>query len=110
MKNVLATFQSVKSASMAADVISDVTDIRWLDNMVMYISFTGAPTGVFYVETSPDKLAWYPLRLNPVPVASGSSGSHRIDMNQLPDPYIRTKYVATSGSGILNVSIAGKLV
>lgn len=110
MKNVLATFKSVTAGSMSAQVISETTDIRWLDNIVMYIDFTGAPTGTFYVETSPTKLNWYPLNLEPVPLASGAAGSHRIDLNQLPDPYIRTRYVPSAGTGTLNVTIAGKLI
>lgn len=109
-KNVLATFQSVVNGDMSSDVISEPTDIRWLDNMVMYIDFIGTPTGTFSAETSPDKVSWYALNLVPTPVASGVAGNHRIDMNQLPDPYIRTKYTRTSGSGTLNVKIAGKLI
>ena len=109
-KNVLATFQSVTAGDMSAQVISEITDIRWLDNMVMYIDFTGTPTGTFYVECSPDKTNWYALNLFPVPVASGVNGNHRIYMNQLPDPYIRTRYTPASGTGTMNVKIGGKLV
>lgn len=110
MKNVLMTYNSLVSGAMTGDLTSDVTDIRWLDNMVMFISWTGTPTGTFVVETSPDKTNWYALNLYPIPVVSGSAGNHRIHMNQLPDPYIRTRYAFTSGSGTANVTIAGKLV
>ena len=110
MRNILATFKSVTAGSMSTQVISEITDIRWLDNMVMYIAWTGAAYGTFFVDTSPDKLNWYPLNLDPVPVASGMAGNHRIDMNQLPDAYIRTRYVPSAGTGTLNVSIAGKLL
>ena len=109
-KNNLATFVSLAAGDMSGSLVSAVTDIRWLDNIVMYLAFTGTPTGTFAVEVSPDQIAWYPLALVPSPIASGAAGSHRIELNQLSDPYIRASYTRTSGSGALTVTIAGKML
>jgi hypothetical protein len=109
-KNNLATFVSLSAGDMSGSLVSAVTDIRWLDNIVMYLAFTGTPTGIFAVEVSPDQLTWYPLALVPAPIASGAAGNHRIELNQLSDPYIRASYTRTSGSGSLTVTIAGKML
>ena len=110
MKNVLMTYNSLVNGAMTGNLTSEITDIRWLDNMVIYIVWTGTPTGTFVIETSPDRTTWYPLNLYPIPTATGVEGNHRIHMQQLPDPYIRARYTFTSGSGTANITIAGKLV
>jgi len=109
-KNNLATYVSLAGGDMTGNLTSASTDIRWLDNIVLYLSFTGTPTGTFTVQVSPDNANWYDLLLTPAPVASGSASIHRIMLTQLPDPYVRTKYTATSGSGSLTVTIAGKMI
>jgi hypothetical protein len=109
-KNNLATFVSLSAGDMSADVTSASTDVRWMDNLVMYLTFTGTPAGTFKVQVSPDNLTWVDLTLVPVPTAAGAAGSHRIGLNQLPDPYVRAAYVRTSGSGSLTVKIAGKMI
>lgn len=109
-KNNLATYVSLSSGDMSGNLTSASTDIRWLDNVVMYLAFTGTPTGTFKVQTSPDNSTWYDLQLTPSPTASGAGGSHRIGLNQLPDPYVRAAYTATSGAGALTVTIAGKMI
>ena len=109
-KNNLTNVAIVTGGDMSGNVTSAVTDVRWLDNLVMYLIFTGTPTGVFAVEVSPDQQNWFPLALVPSPIASGSAGNHRIELNQLSDPYIRAKYTATSGSGSLTATISGKML
>ena len=109
-KNNLATYVSLASGDMSGNLVSASTDIRWLDNVVMYLAFTGTPTGTFAVQTSPDNSTWYDLQLTPAPTAAGSASSHRIMLTQLPDPYVRAAYTATGGSGALTVTIAGKMI
>lgn len=109
-KNNLATYTSLSAGNMAGNLISDVTDIRWLDNIVVYLTFTGSPVGGFSVEVSPDQTNWYALAIVPTPTAVGISGNHRIELNQLSDPYIRVTYTRTTGTGSLTVVIAGKML
>lgn len=109
-KNNLATFVTLSAGDMSGNLTTASTDIRWMDNLVMYFSFTGTPTGTFAIEVSPDNTNWYPLTLVVAPTASGAGGIHRVALNQLPDPYIRATYTRTSGSGSLTVTIAGKMI
>jgi hypothetical protein len=109
-KNNLVTYTTLSAGDMSGNLTSAVTDVRWLDNLVFYITFTGTPTGTFAIQVSPDQTTWYDLDLSPTPVASGSSGSHRISLHQLPDCYIRGTYTATSGSGSCKMLIAGKMI
>jgi len=109
-KNNLATFVTLTGGDMSGNLTTASTDIRWMDNLVMYFSFSGSPTGTFGIEVSPDNSTWYPLTLVITPAASGSGGIHRVALNQLPDPYIRATYTRTSGTGSLTVTIAGKMI
>ena len=109
-KNNLVTYVSLAAGDMSLSLTSAATDIRWLDNLVMYLTFTGTPTGTFKVQVSPDNITFVDLALVPVPTAAGAAGSHRIGLNQLPDPYIRAAYTAASGTGTLTVKIAGKMI
>lgn len=109
-KNNLVTYTTLNGGDMTGNLTSAVTDIRWLDNIVFYFSFSGTPTGTFAIEVSPDNVTWYDLALVPSIAATGSGGTHRVSLRQLPDPYIRAKYTATSGTGSLTVLIAGKIL
>lgn len=109
-KNHLNDVSLVTSGNMASDITSDGIDLRWLDNIIIYISFSGTPTGTFSVEVSPNESDWYELDLSPVPAASGTADTIRIDINQLGDSYLRLKYTRTSGTGTLNSKIVGKML
>ena len=109
-KNNLNNVAIITAGSMAASITSSVTDVRWLDNLILYFSFTGTPTGTFAVQVGPDGTSWYDLPLTPAPVASGAANSYRIDMNQIGDSYIRLVYTRTSGTGTLNASLVGKML
>lgn len=109
-KNNLVVYTSLDAGDMTGNLTSAVTDIRWLDNIVLYLSWTGTPTGTFQVEVSPEGSTWYNLLLVPAPAASGSASTARISLNQLPDAYIRVSYTATSSTGALTVKIAGKML
>ena len=109
-KHTLMKYVSLAAGDMTQTLTSASTDIRFLDDIVIYFNFTGTPTGTFGVQVSPDNSAWYDLTLVPTPTASGSAGNARISMYQLPDHYIRAKYTPSSGSGSLTVTIAGKMI
>lgn len=109
-KNNLVTYTSLDNGDMSGNLTTASTDIRWLDNIVLYMSWTGTPTGTFTVQVSPDNTTWFNLNLTPPATAAGSGGTHRVALTQLPDPYIRAIYTASTGSGSLNVKIAGKMI
>jgi len=119
-KNILAPFPIIEDGDMSlASLTSEITNIQYLDNIVIELDFTGTPTGTFEVQgslsferdiygnvTNPGN--WTALNLVSSPVASGVAGTILIDMNQLSFPYIRVVYTRTGGTGVLNALIGGK--
>lgn len=121
VKNFLPPNLIVDDGDMTqATITSDVTDIRYLDNISIQCIFTGTPTGSFALEGSLDYYkingavqntgTWTPITLSSTPAASGSAGNILLDLNQLSFPYIRIVYTKTSGTGTLNVYISGKAI
>jgi hypothetical protein len=96
-------------------VTSQITNIKNFDNVFYDIQFSGTPTGTFSVEvstaydplTNPNAI-FIPLVLSPVPVASGTSGSIGIDVNQEGAQWIKLVYTNISGTGVLNAWVSGK--
>lgn len=107
-KRVLNPFVSLENGDMSGNLESEVTNIATIDNVSIQLVWTGTPTGSFYVDGSADGANWTPLSLSPAPIASGAAGNWLIDMTQLSFLHIRVRYVASSGSGSLTVTIAGK--
>jgi hypothetical protein len=119
-KNVLERFQAITDGDMSGNLTGPVTNIKFLDNVLMEFVATGTPVGSFSVEVSADYQQdnngnvidpgnWTPLEFVPTP-SIYEAGTVVIDMNQLPAPWIRAKYTATSGSGSLNLFISAKEV
>ena len=96
--------------SIGADTISDATDVSHLDYCHYDISWGGSsPVGVVTVEYLKDgESAWATLDLGSTIDVSGTSGSHRIIMLELPFEKIRLKYTRTSGTGVINAYITAK--
>lgn len=121
-KGMLQPYQSITDGDMSGNLTSNVTDIRFMDNISVQLIFTGTPTGTFEVEGSldynrPDPTTgvtnpgtWTPITFSTPPVASGAAGDILLDMNQLSFPFIRVVYISTSGSGTLQCWISGKAV
>lgn len=119
-KNNLRLFRNIAAGDMSqATITSSVTNIQFLDNIGIQLTFTGAPVGTFEVQVSADYAQddngnvtnagnWTSITLSPSPAAAGSGSTIYIDMNQLSAPWIRVKYTKTSGTGTLNGYITGK--
>lgn len=114
-KNILKVYKALSAANMASTITSPVTTIQWLDNIAIQFNFTGSPTGTFSVQGSLDydpntnnPGTWNSVTLDPVPVASGSSGSILINMDELAFPYLRVQYVPSGGTGSLDYFISAK--
>lgn len=104
---------------MSGNITSAVTNIQYVDNVGCELSWTGTPTGTFTVEVSVsyeqdsqgnviNAGSWNALTLNPTPTASGSAGSFYISLNQIEAPWIRIRYIRTSGTGVLTSYICTK--
>jgi hypothetical protein len=119
-KNVLERYQAITAGNMSGNLTSPVTNIKFLDNVLMEFVATGSPGGSYSVEVSADYQTdnngnvinagnWTALEFNPSPIITGA-GTVVIDMNQLSAPYIRAKYTRTSGTGSLNLFMSAKEV
>lgn len=107
-RKYLTPYSVITNGSMAGNLTSTVTDIRYLDDVAVQLVWTGTPTGTFQIQGSLDQVTWNSLSLTPAPAAAGAAGTYLIDLEGLSFPYIRTTYIASSGTGTLNVLVSGK--
>lgn len=117
--NLLVPVQVVTNGSLAADLTSDVIEIRNQDNVGIQLNWTGTPTGDFVVEISidyqEDSLGnvlsagnWIELPLSPAITAAGSADQAYIDLNQMSASYVRVRFIWASGTGTLNAFMTAK--
>ncbi len=120
-KNVLEAYHALVARSMAASITSPVTSIKFLDNCMIQLNFTGVPVGTFAVQVSADYNQdsfgnvinagnWVALPLSPSPIASGAADQIIIDMNEMPAPWMRVVYTRTSGTGALDMYVTAKMI
>jgi hypothetical protein len=122
-KTVLLPSKIIDAGDMSTNLTSKVTDIRYLDNIAIQLNWTGSPTGTFVIEGSLDYVpppsaggtavnagTWNAIPVSPTPAPAGSADSQLIELNQKAFPFIRTRYVKTSGTGTCNAYISGKAV
>lgn len=120
-KNFLPAYKIVNAVTMASNITSAVTDVRFIDNIAYQLVWSGTPTGTFSVQMSLDYAVgiggtvtnagtWINIPLNAATNPTGSSGSTNIFINQIPGPYLRLVYTASSGTGALTAYVSGKAV
>ncbi len=101
----------VTGGAMAATntIYTQIVDITLKDNLGLEITWTGTAVGTISVLCSSSGTAFYPLSFSPsITQPAGSAGGYLIDLNQVPWKYILIKYINTSGSGTLNVTLTTK--
>lgn len=107
--------------SGTATITSNVVEIQYLDNVFLQLNSSGTPNGTFDVQVSSDHVEdiegnvivagnWISLVLSPSPVLIGAPLNIGIDLNQLGASYLRVQYTNTSGSGIVNGFVSGKML
>lgn len=123
-KSNLKTFHALTAQDMGASFTSPVTCVINQDNIAVQLNCTGTPTGSFVVEVSSDYSndaassgspvqnpgTWIALTLSGSPALSGSADQIFIDLNQLPAPYFRVRYVRVSGSGACDMYVTTKML
>jgi hypothetical protein len=121
-KRKLSPYQIITSGDMSqASITSTPTNIQYLDNVGIQLTWTGAPVGTFSIQISSDYQRdaqgnvtnagnWVTLPLSPAITASGSADTAYIDMTQLSAPWVRVLYTKTSGTGTLQGYVTGKTV
>ena len=111
VRNYLPPFNIIANGDMSqATLTSSVSNIKNIDNVCLYFSFTGTPTGVFtvYGNFTEDTINGVAMSFSESPVAGGVSGSILLNMSLLAFPFIYVTYTKTRGTGTCNVAISGK--
>jgi hypothetical protein len=128
-KRFLPSFIVVQpvAGNMATTITSAPSRIRFIDNLSYEIIWSGgtSPAGTIQVQCSNDYQetdagvpvpgksgTWTNIGVvdtsgNP-PTISGTSGSHMIQITQLPHEFVRLQYIPTAGTGTMTVWVAGK--
>ncbi len=123
----LAPYPVIVNGSMSGDLVSDVTIIQKISMLSYSYSWTGSsPMGDISVQVSNDYAlnpdgteqnagTWTTITFNSGGSAvtfvtiSGNSGTGFIDIDQIGAYAIRTIYTSTSGTGVLQCLINGKV-
>lgn len=131
-KNVLLPSKTITDGDMSqASLTSSITEIQYLDDVGVQLTWTGSPVGTFAVQISADHKrydptnqvtavgTWIPLVFTywngsifvtdtSAPTSLGSP--IYLDLALLSAPFIRVVYTRTSGSGTLQCTVTGKMV
>lgn len=104
MSRRVENYTLLSAGDMSGNLTSNEVDVGFKHNVAFHLIFTGSPTGTFYVDGSLDKENWEALSFDPTNIlAEGSAGSHLLDLPFVSWPYLRVRYVASSGSGSLKI-------
>lgn len=86
-------------------IYSQIVDVSKMDNIGLFVSWTGTPTGTFSVLAGNVNAEFSALTFSPsLAQPSGSDGFMTISLNQFPFKYLLLQYDNASGSGTLTVS------
>lgn len=107
-------------------VTSAAVNVENLDNISIQTNITtGTPTGAFTVQVSADYQQagnlvgaqvintgnWVTLTTPAsLAITAGSPANARLPVNQIPEPWIRLVYTKTSGTGLFDAVIVGKML
>jgi hypothetical protein len=107
-------YQVMTAGDMSGSLQTNAVDMLSLTFGAIEAIWTGAPVGNFSVDgsidnvqSSSDVVNWYPTNTEVDPPA-GSSSSTLINLSGIGFRWIRLSYIASSGTGSLNVIVFGK--
>ena len=123
-KNVLSTYQIVTAGSMAANITSTVTSIKYLDTVAFQLNIGSGATGTFDIQSSLDYVQdsqgnvvvpgnWISVKslFDSITNPAGSASEQLVtSIRALPLEWLRLIYTASSGSGTLNAFITAKSI
>lgn len=102
----------MSGVQLDADAYGEITDITYLDDIGFQfnVSTTDA-IGTFVIEGSIDGENWATVPSSSSGASlTGVSGTLLLSATLLPFPYIRAKYVRTSGDGVCDGYISAKMI
>lgn len=111
----------VTNGDMSGNITSEPTIIQNLSMVSYDISWTGtAPVGVIslqvsntYKQNAAGKVSvagnWNTVTLTSPTAVSGATGNGFIDVDAIAGYAVRVVYTRTSGTGIMNITVTGKV-
>jgi len=104
-KHIINSFPVIESGNMTSSVISETTNVEQMDHIRYNPSWSGNPTGGFFVEVSDNGTTFEILDFGTPIEAEGFSGAHTITITMVNFKFIRLIYLPLSGTGTLNANI-----
>lgn len=98
----------VSGLSLASTANSEAFDIDALGYIVIFLKWTGTPTGTIAIECTTDGTNYGDIVVDPVITLSGAAGQHFVHIRWSPFKKVRLAYTRTSGTGSLDAYITGK--
>jgi len=88
------------NASMTADrVMAESIPLEHLYAVSLQLTFTGSPTGTFYLQASDDNVTFCDITGSDQAITA--AGTHIWDVTQISTKYVKARYAFGSGSGTL---------
>jgi hypothetical protein len=108
-KRLLAPYLAISAGDLSqASITSVAVDTSYLDKLTLQFNCTGSPTGSFAVQVSLDKVNWFTLSIVPPLNLTGSAAVLGTVLDTYGWVWTRAVYTKTSGTGAVNMLIAGK--
>lgn len=117
--NLKHTLVNAQSGASSFDTKLTPTNVDYLDNCSLLISYTGTLVGVIKVYVSNDKAeenitrlpeTWAALEFDSTISVDGTLTPITVNLNQVPFSWLAVGYVATSGAGNLTVKLTSKML
>ncbi len=110
-KSVLPSYKMFDAQAVSADVTSNITSVKNLDNCSIAVVWSGTIVGDLYVQVrNGEHDAWRNVDFGSViPITTGS-GTHDIYFTQLSYTDMRLFVDRASGSGSITATISSKTV
>lgn len=100
----------------AGDYYSEVTDIRWLDNVSWQVAWTDNLAATLAIQASNDydpvrnTGTWNSVTVTGLSAPAGTAGSYIVQSNQMAFAFVRLFADYTSGAGTLTVHLNAKMI
>lgn len=118
-KSAIQIYKTLSDGDMSGNLTSDVTNTTKLDNIGLQVKWESTDIeGTISVQGSinyNERLNtgdWYDITFNPILTQpSSDNGGYLINLNQWPWPFLRVRFVNSSGSdGTFNVWLSAKVI
>jgi hypothetical protein len=115
-KNVIERKPVITNGDMSGNITSDAVDLMFLDNVDLIHSWTGtSPVGELVIEVTNNDInnqnalvEWVQLNFGNTITISANDGEDLIVIRGVPGRFLRAKYLRTSGSGTLQLTLSAR--